>query len=150
AKLVKRILKKIFTLDFSSYNLEDDTLAPDGGVFYYPMKGIQEMADALERAAVRKSAKILTSARITRVDTAKSVVYYEHEGESFIAKYGELISTIPLHTYYHLQERRDKDVDRALAGLQYMDIVFVYLFLNVPRVSKDHWLYFPDKDIIFN
>jgi len=67
-----------------------------------------------------------------------------------MAKYGELISTIPLHTYYHLQERRDGEVERALAGLQYMDIIFVYLFLDVPRVSNDHWLYFPDKDIIFN
>jgi UDP-galactopyranose mutase len=26
----------------------------------------------------------------------------------------------------------------------------VYLFLNRNRVSSDHWLYFPDKDIVFN
>jgi len=31
-----------------------------------------------------------------------------------------------------------------------MDIIFVYLFLDIPRISNDHWLYFPDKDIIFN
>ena len=38
---------KILTLDFSSYNLEDDSLAPDGGPFYYPRRGIQELPDAL-------------------------------------------------------------------------------------------------------
>jgi protoporphyrinogen oxidase len=150
AKLVKRILKKIVTFDFSSYNLEDDTLAPDGGIFYYPQRGIQEMVDGLDRAAKKAGATVLTSVRITRVDTSKRVVYYEHEGKSYIAKYNDLISTIPLHTYYHLQERRDEDAEKALSGLQYMDIVFVYLFLDVPRVSNDHWLYFPDKDIIFN
>lgn len=150
AKLVKRILKKVMTLDFSSYNLEDETLAPDGGVFYYPMKGIQEMADALMRSAERNGAKILIGARITRVDTKEHIVYYEVGGNSYMATYDQLISTIPLHTYYHLQERRDKDVASALSRLRYMDIIFVYLFLDTPRVSNDHWLYFPDKDIIFN
>ncbi len=150
AKLLKRILKKIATLNFSSYNLEDDSLAPDGGPFYYPMRGIQEMSDALARAASCKGAQILTSARISRVDTAQKIVYYEHGGESFVARYGELISTIPMHSYYRLQQERDESAEKALSGLKYMDIIFVFLFLDVPRVSNDHWLYFPDKDIIFN
>lgn len=149
-KLLKRIVKKILTLDFRSYDLADDTLAPDGGPFYYPLRGIQELPDALARAADEKGAKILTSARITRIDTATRTVYYEHDGESRMAKYGQLISTIPLHTFYNLQEKRSPDVERALGGLKYMDIIFVFLFLDVPRVSNDHWLYFHDKDIIFN
>jgi len=40
-KLLKRIVKKIITLDFRSYDLKDDSLAPDGGPFYYPERGIQ-------------------------------------------------------------------------------------------------------------
>ena len=150
SKLLKRILKKILTLDFSSYNLEDDSLAPDGGAFYYPLRGIQELPDALARAASEKGAKILTSARILRVDTKARLVYYEAEGKTHTAGYEQLISTIPLHAYYNLQERRDEAVEKSLAGLTYMDIIFVYLFLDVPRVSNDHWLYFPDKEIIFN
>jgi len=149
-KLLKRIVKKIVTLDFRSYDLKDDSLAPDGGPFYYPQRGIQELPDALARAAELKGAKILTSARITRVDTASQTVYYEYEGKSYMAKYGELISTIPLHAYYNLQEKRDASVENALAGLKYMDIIFVFLFLDMPQVSNDHWLYFHDKDIIFN
>ena len=31
-----------------------------------------------------------------------------------------------------------------------MDIIFVYLMLDRESVSNDHWLYFPDDDIIFN
>jgi UDP-galactopyranose mutase len=30
-----------------------------------------------------------------------------------------------------------------------MDIIFVYVFLNRP-LSNDHWLYFPDPDVVFN
>jgi len=31
-----------------------------------------------------------------------------------------------------------------------MDIIFVYLFADKKQISNDHWLYFPDQDIIFN
>ena len=150
SKLLKRILKKIVTLDFSSYNLEDDSLAPDGGAFYYPLKGIQEMSDALERAATQKGARILTSIVVLRVDTTERIVYYERAGVTHKARYGQLISTIPMHAFYNLQTRRNDDVEKQLAALKYMDIIFVFLFLDIPRVSNDHWLYFPDKDIIFN
>ncbi len=150
SKLLKRILKKVLTFDFSSYNLEDDSLAPDGGAFYFPLRGIQELPDALARAAGEKGAAIRTSVRILRVDTSARLVYYEREGKTYTAEYAQLISTIPLHAYYNLQERRDISVEESLSGLSYMDIIFVYLFLDVPRVSNDHWLYFPDKDIIFN
>ena len=150
SKLVKRILKKVLTLDFSSYNLEDESLAPDGGVFYYPQRGIQEMSNALACAASDSGTRILTSARILRVDARSRFVFYEHGGAESVARYGRLVSTIPLHTYYHLQGRRDAQIEQLLSGLKYMDIIFVYLFLNVPHVSNDHWLYFPDKDIIFN
>jgi len=149
-KLLKRIIRKILTLDFRSYNLEDDSLAPDGGPFHYPLRGIQELPDALARAARSNGAKILTGARIARIDTKSRTVYYEHEGQSYIAKYEQLVSTIPLHTFYNLQEKRNDAVEKALSGLKYLDIIFVFLFLDVPRVSNDHWLYFPDKDITFN
>lgn len=149
-KLIGKVIKKIVTLDFTSYDLKDDSLAPDGGPFYYPQKGIQELCDALARASVNTGTKILTSVTITSVHTKNKTVTFSHQGNSKTVSYGGLISTIPIHTYYNLQERKDTSVEKALNGMEYMDIVFVFLFLKIPRVSNDHWLYFPDKDIIFN
>ncbi len=150
AKLVRRILKKILRLDFSNYNLEDDSLAPDGGPFYYPLRGIQELPDAMALAARQNGAEILTSATITSIDTGKKTVTYLHNDIEETVGYKHIISTIPLHTLYQLQERKDAKVEQALAGTRYMDIIFVYLFLDKKQVSNDHWLYFPDKNIIFN
>jgi protoporphyrinogen oxidase len=150
AKLMKRIIVKILTLDFSPYSLEDDTLAPDGGEFYYPLHGIQELPDALALAAKNNGAEIFTNTTVTRVDTKAKTVEYQQGGEVFEQPYGQLISTIPLHTYYALQEREDKHVEEQLAKLEYMDIMFVFLFVDTPHLSNDHWLYFPDKEIIFN
>ena len=64
--------------------------------------------------------------------------------------FDHLVSTIPLHAFYALQERRSAEVDQALAGLKYMDIIFVYVFLGRSQISNDHWLYFTDPDIVFN
>lgn len=149
-KLLKRIVRKVLTLDFSSYNLDDDSLAPDGGPFYYPQRGIQELPDALATAARANGAEIETGVQPTAVSVESRTVTYARRGTSQTVSFGHLVSTIPLHSFYALQERTSAEVGQALAGLTYMDIIFVYVFLNRPRLSNDHWLYFPDPDIVFN
>ena len=149
-KLLRRIILKLFRLDFSSYSLEDDSLAPDGGPFYYPLRGIQEMPDALARAAQTNGTKIRTSVEIISINSAKKTVSYQEENKIKTVNYGDLISTIPLHSLYALQERKEAVVEKALKDTKYMSIIFVYLFINKPQVSNDHWIYFPDKDIVFN
>ncbi len=149
-KLIKRVIKKILTLNFSSYDLRDDSLAPDGGPFWYPLRGIQELCDALLHAAQKSGAEVLASVTIMAVDTDRKTVTFSLQGVEQTVTYSGLVSTIPLHSYYALQERKSQAVEAALKGLSYMDIIFVYLFLKTPQVSNDHWLYFPDKDIIFN
>lgn len=150
-KLLLRTIKKILTLDFTSYDLKDDSLAPDGGPFYYPLRGIQEMCDALARVATEKGTKIKTSTTVLSVNTEKKTVTFRNEDGEHTAYYTKgLISTIPLQQYYNLQERKDTATEKALSEMRYMDVIFVYLFLDKPQVSNDHWLYFPDKEIIFN
>ena len=150
AKLVKRVLKKLVTLDFSSYSIEDDSLAPDGGIFYYPQKGIQELPDALNSAAKSHGAVTLCEAKVTKISRSERTVTYEHGGQTHVARYGDIISTIPLQAFYWLQEKREPEVEAAFKRLRYMDIIFVYAFVDRPTISNDHWLYFPDKEVIFN
>jgi protoporphyrinogen oxidase len=148
-RLLKRIVKKLLTLDFSSYNLEDDSRAPDGGPFYYPRRGIQELPDALAAVARAHGTVIETGVTLTAVSVANRTVTYSRGGQEETVSFDHLISTIPLHAMYALQERRSAEVEQALAGLTYMDIIFVYVFLR-RQLSNDHWLYFPDPDVVFN
>jgi protoporphyrinogen oxidase len=150
ARLVKRILKKLITFDFSSYSIEDDSLAPDGGIFYYPERGIQELPNALAAFAKAHGAETLCNAVIRSVSRTEQTITFEHGDRQHTKRYGTLVSTIPVHTYYALQDLREQTAERALARLKYMDIIFVYAFVNRPNISNDHWLYFPDEDIIFN
>jgi protoporphyrinogen oxidase len=149
-RLLKRVIRKLLTLDFSNYDLEDDSLAPDGGPFYYPQRGIQELPDALAGAAARHGAAIETGVTIVHVSVEQRTVTFDRMGVRETVGFGHLISTIPLHAFYALQDRRSPEIEQALAGLKYMDIIFVYVFLGRAQLSNDHWLYFPDPDIVFN
>ena len=148
--LIKRIFTKLLTLDFSSYSIEDEELIPDGGEFYYPSRGIQELPDAFARAAAANKADILTSTKITHINRKEKTVSYRWNDSSQQVTYSNLISTIPLNIFYGLQDKKDPVIERHVHNLIYMNIVFVFAFATKERISNDHWLYFPDNNIIFN
>lgn len=150
-KLIQRILSKVARLDFSSYSLDDETLAPDGGEFYYPRRGIQQIADRYAEYLAAKKTPIITGARVDQVRTENKTVSYTKNSQQHQIRYREaVISTIPLHGLYHALGEKNASVESDLGGIKYMNIIFVYLFLRKKRVSYDHWLYFPDSEIIFN
>jgi len=147
--LIKRIIIKALKFDFSSYSLNDDNLAPDGGNFYYPQKGgIQALANAIKNEATNTGSQILLNSEIKKINKQKKEVTFMHNNKLRLLKYSSLVSTIPLHDLSLYLN--DNYFFKLTNKLKYMDITFVYLFLDVNSVSKDHWLYFPDKDIIFN
>lgn len=148
--LLKKAIKKLVSLDFSNYKLEDDAHAPDGGIFYYPEYGIQELPNAFLREIKQQKGSVLCNAQLKFIHKHEHVLNYEYREKSYKVTYQTLISTIPLDILYSLQEYRNKQIGEDLKHNRYMDIIFVYVFLNQKRVSSDHWIYFPDADIPFN
>jgi len=147
--LFRRILKKIAKLDFSGYSLEDEGLAPDGGDFYYPRSGgIQSLANGIKNEAIKNNVKFEFNVNIIRIDKKNKVVIYKVGHKECRVEYQNLISTIPLYVLGGLIE--DTRLISIANNLKYMDISFVYLFINRTKISQDHWLYFPDENIIFN
>ena len=150
SRLVRRVIKKILTFDFSNFNLDDENLIPDGGEFYYPDNGFQELVNSLLRTSKKGNLSVKTSISIISISKTNKTLVYKKNNQIHKVQYQSLISTIPLHSFYLLQDKKSKQVEENLSKLKYLDIIFVYLFLDVNQVSNDHWLYFPDKDIIFN
>ena len=126
--LIKRIITKLFTLDFSSYSIEDEELIPDGGEFFFPMRGIQELPDAFARAAVANNAEIYTSTRITGINRKEKTVSYRWNSTNKQVAFTNLVSTIPLNTFYELQDKKDPAIATQVHNLIYMNIVFVFAF----------------------
>ncbi len=148
--LIKRIFTKLLTLDFSSYSIEDEELIPDGGEFFFPLRGIQELSDAFARAIAASKGDIVTSTKVTGINRKEKTVSYVWNAGSHQVSYTNLVSTIPLNIFYELQDKKDAAIEKQIRNLVYMNIVFVFAFANKSRISNDHWLYFPDNTIIFN
>ncbi len=153
SKLIKKTLRKLMRMDFSSYALEDMELAPDSGTFYYPkIGGIQAMPKRFAQVATQNGATVITGARVASIDPLSRTVSYESGGAMHTVQAAEeLISTIPLHAFSALSTvPAPEPVQEALQQLSYMDIIFVLLIVERPQISNDTWLYFPGTDVAFN
>ena len=70
------------------------------------------------------------------------------EGERQWVECDEIVNTMPLPRLLEsFQPAIGKDVTEAISNLDYSAIVFVYLEVNKPQVSPDHWVYLPEKHL---
>lgn len=146
-KLIARVVRKIIRLDFSSYSLEEENLTPDGGEFYYASRGAQEMPNRYVARIESLGGIVKTRAKVTGIDTGAKRV---HVGPDTVSYRRAVISTMSLHDLSGALLPKKEETTKDLSELKYMNIIFVYLMLDKDAVSQDHWLYFPDPDIIFN
>ncbi len=119
--------------------------------FHYPRTGgigriARTMAAEVERlgGTVRCACPVeairLENGRVTSVRAG---------GESFSAD--EVISTLPITDFTRfLGEQVPPEARRAAAALTFRAIVFVYLFLDRPSLSDDHWIYLPENRFLSN
>lgn len=63
-----------------------------------------------------------------------------------------VLSTIPVSQLLEmlLEETPDETVAKAREGLRYIANFLVCVVVNRPRVTESQWLYFPEKDTVFN
>lgn len=73
---------------------------------------------------------------------------YEKDGQTQTIECDHVVNTMPLPRMLEaLSPEIDGEVRAAIDGLKYIGIVFVYLEVDVPSVSPDHWVYLPEKHL---
>ncbi len=123
-------------------------------LFYYPRSGVGRIAERVAEEIESHGGHVHTGARVTQVlhdGSRVTGIVYEKDGESHHLPCDYLISTLPLPLLLRfLSPGAPADVQATARSLQYRAMIFVMLKLDKSRVSDDHWIYFPDKEIIFN
>ncbi len=112
--------------------------------FFYPeCGGYGAIADAFFDA-VRE--QVILGARVTGFETAEDgkiqAVYYEQAGEQQRVAAERVISTLPLTL-----NARFMSLD---IRLDYQKVDAVYVLLNKPQMTDNHWLYFMDSQSVIN
>lgn len=122
--------------------------------FWYPRLGVGQIAEGIAGRAREGGATLLTGARISAVEHDGSkitAIHYQKDGQTFVDPCDAVVSSLPLPLLVRLlTPAPPEDVMAAAAALTYRAMIFCFVQIDKPKVSDDHWTYFPDEEIIFN
>lgn len=124
--------------------------------FYYPRQGFGMIPERMAEEVTRLGGEIITEATVTAVrPTGPSyVVRYERGGRTESVEGAHVVSTIPLGALLAALSGESangsaKTTPAAFASLDYRDLICLFLAVDRPRVSRDHWTYFPQPELVF-
>ncbi len=120
--------------------------------FLYPKEGgIGELGLGYRRLIESQGGSVIVGAEVVGVDSDGAQVTgvrYRRDGAVHEARSDLYVSTLPLTMLVPmLGERVTPPVRGAVAGLKHKGIVFVYLKLDRPQLTPDHWIYIPEEHI---
>jgi protoporphyrinogen oxidase len=122
--------------------------------FFYPRRGgIGTLCRRYAEELRLGGHEVLTSSPVTGVETVDgrvvAVRYKSERGEDVRLPATEVIGTIPLNVLARLLDPpAPAAVEDACASLRHRSMIFVYLILDRPKVTDDHWIYLPEQSLI--
>ena len=113
--------------------------------FYYSKRGIGTLTEDLFEKCKELGIKFYFDHTLKKVDIKNhKVVRLHFENGHQEDNFDHCISTIPLTTFLKISS-----LNTSKLPIRFRSIVFVFLEIPKDRVSDFHWIYYPDKDIIF-
>ena len=120
--------------------------------FWYPQHGgIGQIGRKYGEKIERMGGQIHLESPVQRIEIENGIarrVTWEFRGKERTVECDEIVNTIPLP---RLLETFDPpigpEVVESISMLQYSCIVFVYLEVDKPSVSPDHWIYLPQQNL---
>jgi protoporphyrinogen oxidase len=123
-------------------------------LFWYPRKGVGSIFEKMAEKTVEGGGNLHLQARMTEVHHENGritqVVYQQH-GQTYVVPCDYLVSTVPVGVLVRsMRPEPPEEILNAARNLKFRAMIFLYLKLNKPQVTDDHWIYFPDPKVIFN
>ncbi|MDF1800445.1 MAG: FAD-dependent oxidoreductase [Planctomycetota bacterium] len=117
--------------------------------FWYPAHGgIGQICRKYAEKIVEMGGTIRCGEPVEKVivEDGRAVGIQMAEGDPVMADH--IVNTMPLpRALESIDPPVGPEVVEAIANLKYIGIVFVYLEVDTPSVSPDHWVYLPEKHL---
>ncbi|MCD6386511.1 NAD(P)-binding protein [Candidatus Sumerlaeota bacterium] len=124
--------------------------------FFYLDGGIESLVNKFVASYKNKPIKINTNATVTALSLLESgkikIGWIESNGKEHQDIFDFCFSSIPLDELVRMLTRSVPD-ENALSvanKLRYISMIIVYVVANKPQISPNSWMYFPEKEFIFN
>ncbi|MCB9832277.1 MAG: FAD-dependent oxidoreductase [Planctomycetes bacterium] len=121
--------------------------------FHYPAKGgVGEIAKSFARSAQGNGAEVRTGVEVEAVlvenGRCLGVRARNERGETEVIKAGTVLNTMPLTLLVRLLEPgAPAEILAHVDALKHRSMVFVFLVLDRPTLTHDHWIYIPEDTL---
>ena len=121
--------------------------------FYYPDMGAGLVYETIAERVIKSGRTVLLNSRpkTFKHDGKRfySTVIVTPEGEIEV-EFKTLVESIPLTEFIlMLEPGMTKEIIRAGENLRHRSQIYLFLTINKESITKDQWIYFPNKDIPF-
>jgi protoporphyrinogen oxidase len=122
-------------------------------VFYYPDAGTGLIYETIKQRIEENGYKIFTKSfpvSIKHENKKITEVVVNQQGALISYDPNYLIESMPIIEFVKLLEPAPpEEVKDALSKLRYRSQVYIFVTINKPFITKDQWIYFPDKNVPF-
>jgi protoporphyrinogen oxidase len=121
--------------------------------FWYPQNGIGRIAERMVEEIITYDGEVYLDHRVDvlHLEANRIIGLTIKNGDtSNYLPIDRVFSTIPLPYLIQAMDPIQEPFAQQANELQYRAMLFVYVFLDKPLVGNDHWIYFPEKQYIFN
>lgn len=122
-------------------------------VFFYPDSGTGLIYETIKQRIEEKGYQVFTESFPVSIkhDNKKiTEVIVNQRGEMVSYEPDYLIESIPIIEFVKLLEPAPpEEIKLALSKLRYRSQVYLFVTINKPSITKDQWIYFPDKNVPF-
>jgi len=122
--------------------------------FFYPRYGIGMIPDKMLLKLKELGGLIKCNLHPDSIETDNNritKIEWSDGSHDNISKEDIVISTIPKMDFISiLDSGPDEDTSNALESLRERSIILVYIIVNKRTVTDDNWIFFPEKEIVFN
>lgn len=129
--------------------------------FYYPRYGFGMIPERMAQEVRRLGGEIITRATVTELRPSGPgyAVRYKRGGSMECVEGGRVVSTIPLGALLSALPGEGTEISSTKTtgnstpaefdSLDYRDLICLFLAVDRPQVSRDHWTYFPQPELVF-
>ncbi len=127
---------------------KDKTISADR--FYYPKEGTKVLYEKMA-AGIKGRIELNNPLETVTIKDNRIISIINKKGRIDLDKNDRIVSTIPITELINLFKPAVKEsVLEASNNLKYCDMIFVYVIIGKKHVMKDNWIFFPQKNIVFN
>jgi len=131
-----------------------DSSSPYVTEFWYPRDGIGRIAERLAEEIVAGQGTIHLDSTVESVhvsgNRAVGVTVSQGDRQSYVPC-DWVVSTLPLPVLIRrIVPAAGEAVRQAADALSFRGLVFVFILVDGPQLTHQHWLYFPEAQTLFN